>query len=79
MTNHDAVSNLALFLLERTGSVCGFWHGKMKADQQRALFGCYIGKGTILIDGARETLCNRVSVGFGQDYDDRNITSWKAL
>lgn len=79
MTNNEAVTNLALYLLEHTSSVCGFWYGKLSAAQQRALFGRYLGKGTILIDGTRETLCNRVKVAFGQDYDDRNVTNWKAL
>lgn len=41
--------------------------------------GCFLGKGTIVIDGAEETVCNRVKVCFGFDYDDRSVTPWRAL
>lgn len=70
---------LALFLLEKTGSVLGCWSGKMPAKEQRALFGQFIGRGTIIIDGENETICNRVKVCFGLDYDDRNQRHWRQL
>jgi hypothetical protein len=75
----DYAANLALFLLARTGTVLGAWNGKLTAVEQRALFGRYLGKGRIVIDGAAETVCNRVKVCFGLDYDDRNVTRWAAL
>jgi hypothetical protein len=75
----DHAASLALFLLERTGSVLGAWIGRMTATEQRALFGRYLGRGRIVIDGAAETICNRVKVCFGLDYDDRNLTRWSAL
>lgn len=75
----DYATNLALFLLEKTGSVLGAWGGKMSAAEQRALFGRFLGKGQIVIDGAAETVCNRVKVCFGLDYDDRNVTRWGVL
>jgi hypothetical protein len=75
----DYASNLALFLLERTGSVLGTWSGRLSASDQRSLYGRHIGKGTIIIDGASETVCNRVKVCFGHDYDDRNMLRWKDL
>ncbi len=75
----DYAANLSLFLLERTGTVFGAWAGQMPAAQQRALFGRCLGKGRIVIDGAAETVCNRVKVCFGLDYDDRNVTNWRAL
>ena len=75
----DYASNLALFLLEKTGSVLSVWVGRMPAAEQRVLFGRFIGKGRIIIDGTAETIRNRVMVGFGQDYDDRNETSWRSL
>lgn len=75
----DYAANLALFLIERVGSVFGTWSGRMPASQQRALFGRSLGKGTIVIDGERETVCNRVKVCFGLDYDDRNVTKWAVL
>jgi hypothetical protein len=43
------------------------------------LFGRFLGKGKIVIDGAAETICNRVKVCFGMDFDDRNATAWRSL
>jgi len=75
----DYAANLALFLLGKTGSVLGKWSGRLKASEQRTLFGRYLGKGIIVIDGTYETVCNRVKVCFGQDYDDRSVTAWRVL
>jgi hypothetical protein len=75
----DYAANLAIFLVEKTGSCLGTWTGKMTAAEQRTLFGRYIGKGEIVIDGLDETIANRVKVCFGLDWDYRNITRWKAL
>jgi len=78
-TPTDYAANLALFLQEKTGSVFGYWCGRMTANEQREQFGCFIGKGLIIIDGLNETICNRVKVCFGLDYDDHNLTHWRAL
>lgn len=75
----DHAANLALFLVEKVGTVLGEWKGRMTAVEQRALFGRFIGKGRIVIDGERETIANRVKVCFGLDYDDRNVTAWRDL
>ena len=75
----DYAANLALFLLEKTGTVLGRWVGKMTAAEQRALFGKFVGKGRIVINGEEETVSNLVTVCFGQDYDYRNVTAWRAL
>lgn len=77
--SNDYAANLAIFLTEKTGTCMGEWYGRMTAQEQRALFGKYIGKGLIIINGAQETICNRVKVCFGLDYDDRNVTNWRAL
>lgn len=79
MKKQDYAANLALFLLERTGSIFGQCALRMSAADQRELFGRFIGKGRIVIDGEAETICNRVSVCFGLDYDDRKVTRWVAL
>jgi hypothetical protein len=78
-SRQDFAAQLAFFLQEKTGSVFGEWVGKLSAAAQRDLFGRYIGKGKIVINGERETLCNRVRVCFGHDCDDRNVTKWAAL
>lgn len=75
----DFAANVAFFLQEKTGSVLGMWKGKMPANEQRNLFGRFVGKGAIIIDGENETLCNRVKVAFGQDWDDRNVTKFSTL
>lgn len=75
----DPAANLALFLLDKTGSIWGEWIGRLTANEQRALFGRFLGKGRIVIDGNAETICNRVKVCFGLDYDDRQQTAWRNL
>ncbi len=75
----EYAGSLAIYLLEKTGSIFGVWAGRLSAAAQRALFGRYIGKGLIIIDGLNETICNRVKVCFGHDYDDRNIVKWRNL
>lgn len=75
----DYAANLALFLLEKNNSIFSVWSGKMTAKEQKILFGRFIGKGLIVINGNTETICNRVKVCFGLDYDDRNSIEWKNL
>jgi hypothetical protein len=75
----DYAAQLAMFLTEKTGTCLGHWSGRMLAADQRALFGRFLGKGTIVIDGENETLCHRVKVCFGLDWDDRKQTAWRAL
>jgi hypothetical protein len=75
----DYAANLAFFLLEKTGSVCGTWSGRLTAAQQRGLFGKFLGKGTLSIDGAAETLQHSVKVCFGLDYEVTAELSFKAL
>lgn len=75
----DYVGSTVVFLLEKTGSIFGKFYGKMSAQEQRNVFGRYLGKGTIIIDGSAETICNRVKVCFGMDYDDRNVTKFSQL
>ena len=75
----DYAANLALFLLEQTGSVLGRTITRLTSVEQRALFGRVLGRGRIVIDGTQETIAHRVSVCFGHDYDDRNVTAWRVL
>jgi hypothetical protein len=75
----DYAANLAAFLQAETGSVCGRWNGRMSASEQRALFGRYLGKGTLAIDGARETLEHWVKVAFGLDVDCTAGFHWRDL
>ena len=75
----DYAAQLALFLVEKTGSTLNAWSGRLTASEQRELFGRFLGKGKIVIDGERETLCNRVKVCFGLDWDDRKQTNWRDL
>jgi hypothetical protein len=79
MINWTIIENLTLFVQAQTGSIFGTWTGRLTAAEQRELFGRYIGKGKIIINGDDTTICNRVRVCFGLDYDDRNMTSWSQL
>jgi hypothetical protein len=75
----DYAANLAHFLLANAGSVWGSWKGQMKAADQRALFGRFLGKGLIVIDGEAETLKMYVKVCFGTDFDIRETLAWRSL
>jgi hypothetical protein len=77
MTDHAA--NLSFFLLDQTGSVFGRWTGRMSAAEQRALFGRFLGKGTLIINGTNETVAMSVKVCFGLDSDVRTRLRWNEL
>jgi hypothetical protein len=79
MKKFEIAQNLAFFLLEKTGSVCGKFKGTMKAADQRKLFGMFLGKGMIVIDGANETIQHIVKVCFGQDYDVTFDRKWNNI
>lgn len=79
MSRPDFAAALALFLLDRTGSIWGRWRGKMPATEQRALFGRFIGKGDIVIDGTDESVCMKRRICFGTDWDEVGYTKWGAL
>ncbi len=75
----DHAANLALFLVEKTGSVFGTWRGQMTAHDQRALFGRFLGKGLLVINGEQERVKMIVKVCFGLDYDTREDLAWRDL
>jgi hypothetical protein len=67
--NYEMSMTLAYFLLDNTGSVFGTYIGTMKAKDQRALFGQFIGKGRIIIDGIDETVIHIATDGrYGLGY-----------
>lgn len=76
---HDNAANLGLFLVEKTGSCLGRWRGRMTAREQRGLFGRFIGKGTVEIDGSNETLIHSRKVCFGLDSEDTHNIKWRDL
>lgn len=55
----NRVTAMAFFLHERVGTVCGSWSGSMRPEEQRYLFGRYIGSGFITVDGHHETVSMR--------------------
>lgn len=75
----DFAANLALFLTERTGSCLGSWKGNLSAAQQRELFGRFLGKGKIIIDGNEERLAHVVKRCFGLDYEVTADLAWREL
>jgi hypothetical protein len=75
----DHAANLAHFLTLNTGSCHGRWKGQMKANDQRALFGRFLGKGMLIIDGDVEQIKMVVSVCFGQDWDVRFRSTWAEI
>lgn len=72
LSSFDAAANLGFFLLEKVGSIYGTWKGRMPADEQRALFGRFLGKGRLTIDGSIENIKVVTSACFGLDYNEVN-------
>lgn len=67
LLSDDRAANLALFLTVNCGSCLATWRGRMSAKDQRRLFGRFLGKGLIQIDGERELLDHWRKVCFGLD------------
>ena len=79
MDKFEIAANLAAFLTEKTGRATGSFKGHLLKAQQVALFGRYLGKGQIRIDGSTETILHSVSRCFGLDYEITFESSWAAL
>ena len=75
----DYAANLAIFLQDKTGSVFGAWAGTMSAKDQRALFGQFLGKGRVCINGTYETVSHSRRVCFGTDFETTAKISWRDL
>jgi hypothetical protein len=75
----DYAANLALFLQEKTGTIFGEWDGRMTAAEQRALFGRFLGKGLLCINGLTEVVEHHVKVCFGTDSDCTARVAWRDL
>ena len=75
----DAAGSLALFLTERAGSCLASWSGRLTAVEQRQLFGRFLGKGRLVIDGATETLEHHRKVCFGLDSECTAHLRWRDL
>jgi hypothetical protein len=75
----DRAANLAHFLLARTGTIFGSWHGRLTADAQARLLGRKLGKGLIVIDGENETIAHFRKVCFGTDFDCTERLAWRDL
>jgi hypothetical protein len=75
----DKAANLAFFLQDNAGSIFGSWKGRMSAKDQRALFGRFLGKGLLVINGDKEKISHFVSVCFGTMYDCQLSLNWNQL
>lgn len=75
----DYAANLAHFLQSLGKGINGRWRGNIYAKDQRALFGRFIGKGTITIDGEKEIVYHTKKVCFGHDFDVTVELNWKEL
>lgn len=79
MDKFEIAANLAAFLTEKTGRATGVFKGRLLKAQQISLFGRYLGKGLIHIDGSNETVSHTVSRCFGLDYEITFASSWVNL
>ena len=76
MDRYDAAANMAHFLLENIGKIHGYWAGTMRAKDQRRLFGQFLGKGRVIINGETERLAHVRKVCFGTDFDVTYDERW---
>lgn len=81
MNKFTAIENIAAFLQETKGSVLATWKGKLTAKEQRAMFGVFLGKGDIVIDGEQETIqhLRKVCHWAGQDSDPTFTAKWDKI
>ena len=75
----DYAANLALFLQDQSGSIFGEWQGRLPAKEQRALFGRFLGKGLLYIDGKEEIIAHYVKTCFGLDSECTALVLWREL
>ena len=75
----DPAANLAHFLLQNTDSIWGVFDGHIRAADQRRLFGRFLGKGRVTINGARETVAHRYKTCFGYDTETNHFLDWRQL
>lgn len=79
ISKYDVGFNLANFLLDKTGSIFGIWNDHMLKKDQLNLFGMYLGKGNIYINGATERISHTVSRCFGTDFETTFSKMWNEL
>lgn len=75
----DRAAAMAFFLMDNAGSIFGRFVGYMKAADQRLIFGRFIGKGLIILNGSDETVGLNVSVCFGTMRDTVWQRRWSEL
>lgn len=75
----DYAANLAIFLQAHTGSIFGNWQGRLSAKEQRALFGLFLGKGLLYIDGKEEVIEHHIKTCFGLDSERTALVTWRDL
>lgn len=75
----DVVARIATFVFINEGSLWSSWVGKMPKADQMKLFGRYFGRGTLVVDGIKETVEMYVKVCFGTDFDVRGSVKWNEL
>lgn len=76
---HEQAAKIGLFLVNRTGRCDGQWRGKLLANEQRALLGRHFGRGTLIIDGARERVRYQAERLFGAGPDTKADLAWADL
>lgn len=70
----NIAANCAVFLVSHGQSIFGRWNGRLPARDQRELFGTFLGKGWLTINGADDTVSHTVKVCFGTDFDTQRYS-----
>lgn len=67
--HYETASHIAFFLISQGKKSYEEWDGYMPAKKQREVFGVYLGRGRIFVDGLNETISMTVKVCFGLDFN----------
>lgn len=73
--HYNIAANIALFLVTNGQSVFGRFSSRVRAADQRRLFGRALGKGVLVFRGDEDAVYHRVSVDYGTDttYSDQIV------
>jgi len=74
--NADKIESMSALVIARCDSPWGRVTLKMNKAEQVAMFGQYMGRGTIIVDGEAEEVRHVVSCCFGQDYEVTKTVKW---
>lgn len=66
---YDVAANIAHVLMANGAGIFDTITGNISAKDQRRVFGLFLGKGKLIIDGQKDTVCATYQTAFGGDQE----------